>query len=214
MTVTVEPDVLTRLILVRHGQSVANVNLRLQGQTPGELTPIGQQQIVALADRVRSFHIDKLISSDLRRAHDTAQAIAKETGLDLHVTTEVREWNIGVLDGEPHGAWVEVVEHSDLPEQAIIPEGGQSLNDLRDRAQRFLDGLVEAHDGQNVMVVCHGDFIRACLRVLLGISFAEASIYRPKNASYSILERYPDDNTWHLTSFSIVDHLEQVNTPQ
>lgn len=203
----------TRLLLVRHGQSVANVEKRLQGQSHGELTPLGRQQVTALAEYSSRLQVDHLISSDLRRAYETAQAIARVKGLDLHVTSEVREWNIGVLDGEPHEAWQAAIDASDAPEHLISPDGGESLNDVRDRAQAFLEETLKQTRGQSTMVVCHGDFIRACLRVLLNLSFEQASAYRPKNASYTILE-LNDNSEWQLVSFGSVNHLEKLNTLQ
>ncbi len=199
----------TRLYLVRHGQSVANVKKRLQGQTHGELTTTGKKEIIALAERVSNFNIDHLISSDLRRAYETAEAVAKRSNLEFSTIPDVREWNIGVLDGKPHHAWVEIRNTSDIAEELITPQGGESLNDLRDRTHAFLENMVKRYDGQTIMVVCHGDFIRACLRILLGLSFSEASAYRPQNASYTILERHQQED-WTLKAFSIDEHLKEI----
>lgn len=72
-------QVLTKILLVRHGETVDNVNKIMQGQTPGRLTLLGMEQARELGRQLRGEHIDVFLSSDLARAVETLRIIMEET---------------------------------------------------------------------------------------------------------------------------------------
>ena len=79
MNVLLKPQIhqdMTTLLLVRHGETVANKAQILQGQTPGELNETGKEQARSVRDRMKDVHIDTFISSDLHRAIQTCEIIA------------------------------------------------------------------------------------------------------------------------------------------
>ena len=90
-----------RLVLVRHGQTDANLNRVLQGQSDGELNATGSRQAEELGRHLKDFRIDQIIASPMRRAQDTAAAIARHHQLAVKTNPLVVEWNCGVLDGVP-----------------------------------------------------------------------------------------------------------------
>src|SRR5712671_5870809 len=103
--------IVTRLIVVRHGETVWNVEDKLQGQMDSELTPLGNAQSQALAERLSRCAISALYSSDLGRAGQTAELIAARTGQQIRFDARLRERHLGIFQGR---TWAEV--------QRLFPE--------------------------------------------------------------------------------------------
>jgi broad specificity phosphatase PhoE len=177
-----------RLVLVRHGQTDANLNHMLQGQSDGELNAIGIQQVEELGRRLKDFHIDQVIVSTMRRAQDTAVAIARHHQLKVITTPLIVEWNCGVLDGVPAEVFRKKLQEADVPLSSFRPEGGETLVEVQQRAAAFLSDVIANYQDQTVLVCSHGDFMRALMGLLLRISIEDASGIYFDNASYSILE--------------------------
>ena len=197
---------MTRLIWVRHGQTDANVSHILQGQSEGTLTETGRKQARQLARHLGDFEIDHLITSDLRRAKETAQFIADEKNIPLEFSEMAREWNVGHLDGQPAAALEDAFQMAKVPKTDYKPEDGESLNDLRDRAQKFCQQIVQDHDSKRVLICSHGDFIRMSFGFLLDRSIEESLTIELQNCSYSILEN-DHSGQWHLKSLNNSAHL-------
>jgi len=89
----------TRLIIWRHGQTASNVADRFQGHLDVDLDETGHAQAAAAAARLAEEHPDVIVSSDLRRAADTAVALSAVTGLPVHTDARLRERNYGVWQG-------------------------------------------------------------------------------------------------------------------
>jgi alpha-ribazole phosphatase len=190
-----------RLILVRHGQTDANLNHMLQGQSDGELNATGIQQVEELGRHLKDFNIDRVIASPMRRARDTAAAIARYHQLTVITTPLVVEWNCGVLDGVPAEIFKKKLLESDVPLSSFHPEGGETLVEVQQRAVIFLNDLTANYKDQTVLVCSHGDFLRALMSLLLQISIEEASIIYFDNASYSIMELV--DGQWNTVALNL-----------
>ena len=89
----------TRLLLVRHGQSVGNVKQILQGQDNGMLTDLGREQAAEVARRLKDEPIDAFLASDLTRAVETCQIIARPHGQEIRTTPLLRERDWGDFTG-------------------------------------------------------------------------------------------------------------------
>jgi len=178
-----------RLILVRHGQTKANLNHFLQGQSDGALTKIGIQQAENLAHHLQGIKIDRILSSDMRRAKNTAEAIAKYHGLPVEVKRITREWNCGKLDGLPAEELFKALAKSEQPPPDFRPEEGETLREVQKRAMKFLQEIENDFADLNVVVCSHGDFLRMLISVLTQKSIQEANGIHLNNSSYSIFER-------------------------
>jgi probable phosphoglycerate mutase len=189
-----------RLILVRHGQTDANLNRLLQGQSDGELNATGIQQAEELGKHLKDFPIDQIISSSLRRAQDTAAAIARFHHLNVKTTSLIREWNCGVFDGLPAEDFKKKVQELDGPLASFRPEGGETLQEVRQRAVEFLSDLTANYQGKTVLVCTHGDFMRALMSLLQQIDMEQTSALYFDNASYSILES--ENGRWNLVALN------------
>ena len=177
-----------RLILVRHGQTDANLNHLLQGQSDGLLNATGIKQVEELANCLKDFPIDQIISSTLRRAQDTATAVAQYHHLEVKTTPLIKEWNVGVLDGLPAEKFRKILEEANAPLSLFRPEGGETLLEVRKRASDFLNDLITNYQNQIVLVCTHGDFMRALLSLIQQVDIEKTAGIYFDNASYSIFE--------------------------
>ncbi|MBQ3263446.1 MAG: GNAT family N-acetyltransferase [Oscillospiraceae bacterium] len=168
---------MTVIYLIRHAEAEGNLYRRIQGHWNGQVTPRGQKQIDALAERFREVEIDAVWSSDLQRTMDTAGAILKYHDLTLETTPRLREVCLGVWEGRPWGD----VEY-EMPEQMfyfnhdparwIIPKA-ERYEAAQARMKGVLAEIAKKHEGQTVAAVSHGMAIRVFLAAVLGIPSAE-----------------------------------------
>ena len=154
---------MTRLLLVRHGETVDNVNQIMQGQTQGELTQKGVLQAEDLAQQMRDEQIDIFVSSDLKRSIDTCRIIAQSHGLPVVQTPLLRERDWGGFTGR---------FIPDLKDETW-PDDIESITDLRARAKAFLDFICEQYPGKTVLAVGHGIINKAIQAVHLGKEMRE-----------------------------------------
>ncbi|MCR4851967.1 MAG: histidine phosphatase family protein [Prevotella sp.] len=149
----------TKLYLVRHGETFDNVNKIMQGQTQGELTETGREQALQLAKRLRNWHVDAFVSSDLRRSIDTCRLLAEPHGMDVVQTPLLRERDWGSFTG---------LYIPDIPLNDPWPTDIESLEELKARASRFLDFVRQNYQGKTVVAVGHGIINKAIQAVYFG----------------------------------------------
>ncbi len=167
------------LHLIRHGQSTWNVAGRLQGQVdhPG-LTELGRSQAAAAAVLLADTRIDRLLTSDLRRAAQTAEIIGGTVGLTPIATTLLREQHCGALQGlateQAAAEWDRLAESARDEYGDPVPfsdrrlAGGESPRDVRSRVDALLASPWVTEARLDVVLVTHGDTIRTVLSSLLG----------------------------------------------
>jgi len=176
------------LILVRHGQSVANAAGLLSGRAPSPLTEHGRFQVAALSRVVGGA--GRLISSPLGRARETAAAL----GLELPVEIDERwiEVDYGELEGEPVGAVPAEIWHHWRSDPHFRPPGGETVAEVGIRVRLACEELF-AHAGagaraeSDVVVVSHVSPIKAAVAWALGVGDELASRLRLSTASVSSL---------------------------
>lgn len=172
------------LHLVRHGQSTWNVRHLVQGQADdAELTDLGRAQARQIAELLLGCAPVRLLTSDLRRARQSAQIIAESLDLTPIPTTLLREQSLGEVEGQPTeraaAAWEQAAAAAidqdgvPLPVVDVRVPGGESLRDLLSRGQAFLALPWITDATADVVVVSHGDTIRVLLAHLLGDDFDE-----------------------------------------
>jgi probable phosphoglycerate mutase len=166
----------TILYLVRHGETVDNARQIMQGQMQGELNETGVRQAGELARRLKNKPIDAFVASDLRRAVDTCAILAGPHGKEVETTPLLRERDWGDFTGRY------IPDLQGLP----FPENVETLEELQDRARRFLDFIRKKHHGQRVLAVGHGILNKAILAVYYGKSMRD--VKRMANAEVRMLE--------------------------
>lgn len=160
-------DARTPLLLVRHGQTPWNVAGIWQGHADVPLTEAGRAQARDLAAALAAESPrpwTRVVSSDLVRAHTTAQAIAEALGLGIEVDPRLRERDVGDWSGatraEIEARDPETLAAFDARDEAVRLGGGESTLDVRRRALDFLRSLVTQRAGESIIVVSHLGWIR------------------------------------------------------
>ncbi len=196
-------------ILVRHGESVFNLERRIQGQLNVELSPLGRRQSVALADALNSQPIDALYCSPLRRAIETAQPIAERLHLDIKTDDRLKEINAGIFQGR-HWEEIERLHPAEAvcwraQEPDFVIPNGESRRALMDRARACFDSIRET-GAKQVLIVSHGGTLAGALKSLLGVP-AELNPFAFYNASIS---RLACDKQVKVLSINEIDHLRAI----
>lgn len=180
---------MTRMVLVRHGETEDNRAGVLQGQAGKPLSEEGHRQAKRLAERLAPFRFDACWSSDLPRARETAEhLVARHELVPLYVQA-LREVFVGTWQGKtPDQVKLEFPdEHAAWARGEDIPRGGgESYEDVAVRCGAALGQIAEAAPTGNVLVVSHGAALRATVHRLLGLPWgALGSLY---NASLCVFD--------------------------
>jgi glucosyl-3-phosphoglycerate phosphatase len=162
---------MTRLIVVRHGRTGYNASRIIQGQLDVELDEVGREQAAAVAGRLAAFEPAVIVSSDLRRAADTAAPLGALTGLPVRLDPRLRERGFGRWQGL-HGT--EIAER--YPDEYARWQAGKEVNgcdveEVDEVAKRASEALREAADRAldgTVVAFCHGAAARYGMATLLG----------------------------------------------
>ena len=205
---------MTRLLLIRHGESTANREEVFSGHYDIDLEEKGKLQAKQTAEYVvRTYQIDKVYASDLKRAYETGKAVADIIGIDVVTDTRLRE---------VYGGKWEAVKFLELPQ--LYPEdyktwmedignvrctGGESI---REMAQRVYDAVLEIakeNDGKTIVIATHATPIRALQSMIqTGGTEKMQQIRWVTNASVSELEYV--DGCWKYIKIGYDEHLEEL----
>lgn len=137
---------MTKLYLVRHGETVANKAQILQGQTDGELNETGRAQAREVREKLKGAGIDVYVASDLQRAIETCKIIAEANHADVVTTPLLRERDWGSFTGR----FIPDLENLTWPDDI------ETLEKMKSRAQNFLTWLKVTYPNQTVLAVGHG----------------------------------------------------------
>ncbi|WP_054870644.1 alpha-ribazole phosphatase [Caloranaerobacter sp. TR13] len=161
-----------RLILIRHGETQANVERIYSGWTDFPLTEKGKQQINSILDILSKANIDILYSSPLSRALVTAEIISKHIGKKIYVSEKLKEMNFGIFEGK---SYIEISETHHLEWERWINDNikyripnGESLTDMYNRVTQFIDGLKDKTG--TFLLVTHAGVIRIVITYLLNLN--------------------------------------------
>lgn len=149
----------TRVLLVRHGQSHGNAERRFGGHSSTPLSDLGVRQAGATARALAAEKVTAVYSSDLLRALQTAEPLARATGLEVRATSAFRERSVGRMEGLTFEEAAETFpeEYAALLRRDFehVLEGGESYRQLLDRASAELDRAVEEQPGGCVALFSH-----------------------------------------------------------
>ncbi|MFT6589604.1 MAG: putative phosphoglycerate mutase [Rhodoferax sp.] len=206
----------TRIIAIRHGETAWNVATRIQGKLDIGLNDHGhwQAQRVSQALALAGEPIHAIYASDLIRAWDTARAISEATGSPLQPHIGLRERGFGVFEGKTFNE----IE-ADSPEQAQrwrqrdplwAPDGGESLQALRERIDHTVSELAARHLGEQIVLVAHGGVLDALYRAATGQEIQAPRTWDLGNTAINRLLWTPDGLT--LVGWSDTRHLDDHAT--
>jgi glucosyl-3-phosphoglycerate phosphatase len=194
-----------RLLMLRHGQTDFNLGSRMQGQLDTEPTELGRAQAVAAAEALAKHQPLLIVSSDLRRAYDTAVALGERTGLRVQVDDRLRETHLGDWQGMTHGEIDAVAPGARLAwreDATWAPHGGESRLDVAARSLPLIAELVTGEPewgavdepARPVVLVAHGGLIAALAAALLRLPVANWPVLGGMgNASWTQLSGHSAD---------------------
>jgi broad specificity phosphatase PhoE len=185
---------MTTLILVRHGETLWNVEVRFQGQRDIGLNERGREQARQVAEHLRGAPIQAVYSSDLIRSVDTARAIADVHGLSVSTDAALRERNFGVWEGlnreEVSALWAE--EWQRWRQAECAPPDGETVEEVVARVKVKITEIVSAHPDQTIVAVGHGGSVKAAVISALSLPLTEWRSFPVGNASVTVLQFHLD----------------------
>lgn len=200
---------MTRVILIRHGQTQWNNDLKYQGHSDVDLSETGIRQAELVGRRLANEPIHAVYASDLSRALQTAQSIANPHGLPVNPLVALREFHFGEWEGLTHAQisqrWpVVCAGFFKNPDEIRVP-GGETFGELKLRAQQAVDAIVARHPDQTIAVISHGGTIRTIICAALGIHLNRVWGIRLDNTAVNVIEYYKD--SCMLTLLNDTHHL-------
>ena len=203
---------LRRLILLRHGQTDYNVTGRMQGHLDSVLTSVGHEQAAAAAPVLAALEPDRVVSSDLQRAVDTAEVVGAACGLAVKFDARLRETHLGEwqghtvaeIDGDYPGA---IAAWRSDPTWA--PPGGESRVAVVARSRPVVDELdAEFADSDEasstVLLVAHGGLIAGLVTGLMDLpTEVWPSFGGLGNCRWAVLARRADHPRWRLAGYNV-----------
>ena len=165
-----------KLILARHSETVENASGISQGHLPGTLSEKGLQQAKELALKLKGEKIDGIYSSDLRRAADTAKAVAEfHPNAEFVLSKGLREVDLKGLTG------------TKIDWSKSRPKGIESRSSMRDRARKVLEQVFSKHPNGCVLFVSHNGINKAVIRIIRSLP-PDHSLHNVGNASFQSFE--------------------------
>jgi broad specificity phosphatase PhoE len=156
-----------RLLLIRHAETTHNRDSRVQGQADIPLSETGERQAMAVGEALRDIPLAAVVSSPLGRARVTADAVASPHDLTVTPEPALMEMHVGEMEGlstaEMRAGFPDFLkEWATERGPSLLMPGGESLEQVRDRAWAVVERLRERYDGQTVALVSH-NFVLSCL---------------------------------------------------
>jgi len=199
----------TRILAIRHGETLWNVDSRIQGYLDIGLNDTGRWQAERLGMALKDEPIAAIYASDLSRAHDTALAVSRHTGVPVQPEPGLRERSFGEFEGRTF-AEIEI----ELPEQAqrwrqrdptFTPAGGESLLMLEVRVLSVAGRLAAQHPGEQIALFAHGGVMDILYRAATRLDLQAARTWALGNTAINRLLWSPEG--FSLVGWADVQHL-------
>lgn len=206
----------TRILAVRHGETAWNRDTRIQGHTDIELNPHGRWQAERLAHTLREEPIAAFYASDLSRAFETAQSVARLHGGQVQSHTGLRERCFGRFEGH---TWAEL--EARFPDETLLwrkrvpdfaPPGGESLLQLQARVVATVTELASRHPGEQVLMVAHGGVLDILYRAATRLELQAPRSWTMTNTAINRLLWTPDGLS--LVGWADTNHLQTEDGSQ
>ncbi len=214
ITETVENDLFSRILIVRHAESVANTEGIYQGQTyDTDLSDLGIRQAKALAKRANELGIKKIISSPLKRTYQTAMEVSKMLDIPIEISNLISETNHGLWEGHTKD-WImenfaELLNNwENSPIDAVFPNG-EAFTDTVARVNYFLENtMLEG----NSLIVTHDNIVRILVTLSDGGALNDIWNHNIESASLNFFEvnKVNGINKLKILKLNDTSHLEGI----
>lgn len=188
---------MTKIWLVRHGQTDSNLEGRFQGQLDIPLNDTGRDQARILADSLAEKKFHAVYSSDLLRARQTAEIITGRINLPIKIDKRLREIYLGDVEGLLYSEVKDqygyaLFERIENPVDSRMP-GGESVAEIAVRFKEAIDDIACMHPGESVLVATHGLVIATMLCRVRGYPMETVYSHIPDNATAEVINWVPED---------------------
>ena len=181
----------TRIVLIRHGQTAWNVATRIQGHTDEPLNETGRWQAAQLAAALAHEEFSAIYSSDLQRAHATAEPLALATRLRIISEPGLRERHFGSFEGATFQAideqWPQEALRWRQREPDFAPPGGETLADFYQRVVSTATLAAARHPGELIALISHGGALDCLYRAALSLPLNAPRSWQLGNAAINRL---------------------------
>ena len=207
---------MTTLLLIRHGQSMANLEGVFAGNYDAALTELGYNQAKRTAEFIaENYKVDKVYASDLIRAFETGKCVADRLGLDVIPESNLREIRAGKWEGVPfddivsnypeeYGKWISDVGNSGCP-------NGESVKELGKRVLGALTSIAQENEGKTIVIATHATPVRVS-QCLIGSESLDCMKDIPWVSNASVTEINYDNGKWNLVKVGQDSHLSDLKT--
>ena len=205
-----------KILIIRHGESVANNKRSIAGQSDVPLSKRGEKQAELVGKYVfGNYLIDEIYSSDLSRAMDTAKPLSRLANIDIKPRKDLREINVGLWQSETYedlkikypesyGVWLENIGEA-------VCDGGESVKELSERVFSAIQEIAKTNEKKTVAVFTHATPIRCLMTKLKGWTLSEMKkVNWISNASVS--EIYYENEKFALGKIGIDGFLKELKT--
>ncbi len=201
---------LTRVVAIRHGETVWNAELRMQGQLDTALSERGRWQAGRVAEALAGEGLEAVIASDLSRALDTARAIADSAKIEVEIDRGLRERSFGIFEGYTYAEiderWPTDAARWRRHEPDFGPEEGETFRDFHERAVSAATRIAARHAGRSIAIVTHGGVLDCLYRAAANIPLEAPRSWALGNAAINRLLYTP--RGFALVGWSDTAHLD------
>jgi len=200
----------SKLIVIRHGETVWNAEARIQGHGDSPLTAAGIAQALAVARKLAGEGLDAIIASDLGRVRQTVEPLARLTGLSAQYDPGLRERNYGIFEGKTL-AELDVEMPGEFEKYRArdlhgVPPGGESLAQFHARVAATMERIAVEAAGRKVAVIAHGGVCGELFRHAMRLPLEAPRTYTLFNAAINRF-RY-QDGQWMVEVWGDMSHLK------
>jgi broad specificity phosphatase PhoE len=197
-----------RVYLVRHGQTAMNIEGRALGQMDVDLNSEGHRQLPLLEIRFQEIKVNRIFSSDLKRAQETAQAVSRATGATIILNPAIRERSFGEWEGRDYQQvnqkLLDMSNNQGIPLYDVRAPGGESHRDVWERTMPVIEPLFT--EQEDVVIVSHGGACRVMLAQLLKATLDTTFSFKFDNTSMTRVDRR-DDGRFQLAIYNDTGHM-------
>jgi len=202
----------TRIFIVRHTETVGNIEKRLTGRQDYEVTPRGEKLIQKLTTELSNIKFEKIYSSTSGRAIRTVENLAKLNNLEIETKEDLCEMYFGKYDGWKWEAvnriQPEIKQRQNEINEISGIEEQETMEHVADRMDKCIRNIVQANIGKTILISSHGVAIEAFLRKISGIPFSqEREKFCQYNVAINELE-YENDN-FKIIQLANIDYLNE-----
>lgn len=199
-----------KIYITRHGQTLWNVEKRMQGWNDSPLTKLGIKQAQCLQQRLDDIQIDVIYSSPIKRAYNTAKIVRGTKSIPIITDNRLKELNMGKWEGmlqkDIEDKYKEQLYNFWNEPSKYVPIGGETFQQVKDRGQDFINYLIKKYNDKNILIVTHTMAIKGIMNYIEKSSikrFWGPPFIEPTSLTIVNIE----DNKFHILQNADASHL-------